>query len=168
MIPLGSLEPRMNIESAHARNFGNLRLVLKLLLPSWNFFNDFDEVTQLEFCVSSDGAGESAWHPLHPTYSTRGWGRAIFNPEGNLELLEKSLLDRVATALRESPTPSQANFEQSEAGVLLARIVRGQLRESRSRSEGRTFRFRLVRVAATAAREIVFESTAHPFVESAR
>jgi len=158
----------MNIESAKPRDLGSLRLVLKLLLPSWNFFNDFDEVTQLEFCVSSDGAVESAWQPLHATYSTRGWGRVIFNPEGNLELLEKSLLDRVATALRESPTPSQASFEQSEAGVLLARIVRGRLRESRSNTEGMTFRFRLVRVAATAAREILFESGLHALGESAR
>lgn len=158
----------MNIESAHARNFGNLRLVLKLLLPSWNFFNDFDEVTQLEFCVSRDGAAESAWQPLHPMHSTRSWWRAVFNPEGNLELLEKSLLDRVATALRESPVSPQANFEQSEAGVMLARIVRGRLRESQSRPEGMTFRLRLVWVAATAARETLFESAPHPFVESAR
>ena len=168
MIPLGSLEPRMNSESAHARNFGSLRLILKLFLPSWNFFNDFDEVTQLEFCLSSDGAGESAWQPLHPTHSTRSWGRVIFNPEGNLELLEKSLLDRVATALRESPVSPQASFEPSEAGVMLARIVRGRLRESRSNTEGMTFRFRLVRVVATVAREILFESAPHSLVESAQ
>lgn len=156
----------MNIESATARPWGNLRLVLKLLLPSWNFFNDFDEVTQLEFCVRHEGAGESAWQPLHPPQTTRDLGRVFFNPAGNLELLEKSLIDRVATALRESPGPPPTGFEQSEAGRLLARIVRGRLTESPPDRVAKTFRFRLHRVDARAGRESLFESAEHPFVES--
>lgn len=158
----------MNIESATARPGDNLRLVLKLLLPSWNFFNDFDEVTQLEFCVRRDGAGESAWQPLHPPHSPHNWGRGFFNPAGNLELLEKSLIDRVATALRENPDTPPSGFASSEAGMLLARIVRGRLSESHPDRATLTFRFRLLRVDARAVRELLFESAAHPFVESSR
>lgn len=156
----------MNIETANGPRWGDWRLILKLFLPSWNFFNDFDEVTRLEFCTQRAGAGESAWQPLHPPQDTRSWWRVIYNAQGNLELLEKSLIDRVATALRESPTVANDGFAQSEGGVMLTRITRARLQALATHTTEVTFRFRLVVVHPGNTCETLFESVAHPLTES--
>ncbi|MEK7780815.1 MAG: hypothetical protein AAB370_04880 [Verrucomicrobiota bacterium] len=152
----------MNVESANDSSFKNWKLVLKLFLPSWNFFNDFDAVARLEFCVMRHDGGEAGWRPLYPTNTTRSWGRVIFNPSGNLELLEKSLIDRVATSLRESDASTKANFARSVDCELLTRIARVRVQQLVTEAADVSFRFRLVVADSMAASETLFESTAQP------
>lgn len=158
----------MNIESANGPRGGDWRLIAKLFLPSWNFFNDFAEVTRLEFCWVKGEAEKSGWQPLYPTISTRSWGRVFFNPVGNLELLEKSLIDRVATALREKGTISKSAFAQSEAGQMLLKIVRNRLEKAERQPAETAFRFRLVVSAPATPEETLFESEVHALGESNR
>lgn len=155
----------MNREFTNAPGFPAWKLVLKLFLPSWNFFNDFDAVTRLEFCTAAAAGTESPWQPVHPNTSTSGWVRVFFNAQGNQELLEKSLIDRIATAVQESPASANPDFTQTEMGLMLARIVRARLPEPGTRTT--SFRFRLVAVAAGNHSETLFESAALPVKESA-
>lgn len=156
---------RMNVESANGPSFRDWKLVLKLFLPSWNFFNDFDAVARLEFCVMRAGKEDLNWRSLYPLNTTRSWGRVIFNPSGNLELLEKSLIDRVATALRESSDLTKTDFGQSDDCVLLTRIARVRIQQLVTETVGASFRFRLVVADSMAASETLFESTAQPLAE---
>lgn len=156
----------MNVESANGPGFTDWKLVLKLFLPSWNFFNDFDAVTRLEFCVIRSDGGDSGWRSLYPSSSTRSWRRVIFNPWGNLELLEKSLIDRVATALRESDAAAKADFAGSDDCALLTRIARGRIQQQGTETAGASFRFRLLVADSAAVSETLFESTAQPLAAS--
>lgn len=156
----------MNHESTNSPGFEVWKLVLKLFLPSWNFFNDFDAVTRLEFCMVRAGEAESAWLPVHPNTTTPSWARVFFNAQGNRELLEKSLIDRIATAVQESGEPTNSDFAQTEAGLLLTRIVRARLQEQGTPAT--TFRFRLVAVDAENCSETLFESAALSLKESAQ
>ncbi|MGC3959068.1 MAG: hypothetical protein QM813_14330 [Verrucomicrobiota bacterium] len=156
----------MNRESTNSPGFEAWKLVLKLFLPSWNFFNDFDAATRLEFCTVRAGEAETVWQPVHPNTSTANLLRVFFNAQGNRELLEKSLVDRIATAVQESPQPVNHDFAQTEAGLILARIVRLRLQEQGT--QAMSFRFRLVAVAAENHSETLFESVALPLGETPR
>jgi hypothetical protein len=157
----------MNDESINGPGFKAWKLVLKLFLPSWNFFNDFGAVTRLEFCVVRGGEMEAAWQPAHPNATKPGLGRVFFNAQGNRELLEKSLIDRIATILQEHPARANNSFAQSEEALLLARIVRARLKVLGTQ-ELASFRFRLVSVDAANHSETLFESATLPIVESTR
>lgn len=149
----------MNLISARASRWEQFRVVLKLLLPSWNFFNDFAEVTRLDFCwCDSDAARDENWQPLHPDHSTADLLRIFYNPHGNLELLEKSLIDRIATGLREH-SDAVVNFEDSEAGGLLRRLVSSRLQGLDARGAPLRFRFRVVIVAPEGSVKVLFESS---------
>jgi hypothetical protein len=158
----------MNVESANSPGFKDWKLVLKLFLPSWNFFNDFDVVPQLEFRLTRAGQEDLEWRPLYPVRSMRSWRRVLFNPSGNLELQEKSLIDRVATALRESDASIGADFARSDDCALLTRIARGRIQQLVPEPAVTAFRFRLVIAAARAAGETLLESTAQPLAEPGR
>lgn len=157
----------MNPDSANHPGFKAWKLVLKLFLPSWNFFNDFGLVTRLEFCPAPAGSGASVWQPVHPEVTTSDWTRVFFSVRGNRELLEKSLIDRVATALQDQPAPVDASFGQSASGLILARIVRARLRTS-DLAAVQAFRFRLVTVDAANHCETLFESAVLPVMEPTR
>ncbi len=154
----------MNIEAANYGGANAGMLVLKLFLPAWNFFNDFSVVSRVEFAPVTAGETQFDWQPLYPVRTTTSWGRVIFNPAGNLELLEQSLLDRVATALRENPAAADADFAASEAHELVLRIVRARLGERGLSGAGRLFQFRFVLSEPAAADEILFVSTPWPLV----
>lgn len=156
----------MNVESANGLSFKDWKLVLKLFLPSWNFFNDFDAVARLEYCVMRADEGDSDWRPLYPVNTTRSLGRVIFNPLGNLELLEKSLIDRVATALRERDAATKTSFVRSDDCALLTRIARVRVQQLGTELAGASFRFRLVVADSKTANEVIFESVALPLAES--
>lgn len=151
----------MNFESANAPGFPAWKLVLKLFLPSWNFFNDFDAVPRLEFRLLRRDGGESDWRPLYPVNSTASWRRVIFNPWGNVELLEKSLIDRVATALREGAASAQPGLAHGDDCALLTRIVRMRIHPLGPDHAAASFRFRLVLIDSTAS-ETLYESPPQP------
>jgi hypothetical protein len=126
----------------------NMAHVLKLFLPSWNFFDDFDAVPRLEarWAREPSGAGD-CWVPVFPCSTTTGWVRAFYNPWGNLELLERSQVERAVEELAElaGPTPQEPRphraedekahraeaarrFAASETFGILTRLARRRLR----------------------------------------
>lgn len=157
----------MNPDSVKSPGFKAWKLVLKLFLPSWNFFNDFGVVTRLEYCRACAGEAESGWQLVHPGRTTSDLTRVFFNAPGNQELLEKSLIDRIATAVQELGEPANSGFALTEAGLILARIVRARLREA-DLAAVQTFRFRVVTVNGANLCETLFESAALPVTEPAQ
>ena len=149
--------------------------VLKLFLPSWNFFDDFDAVPRLEVRWV---LGHSEWRSLFPVSTTRSWWRAFYNPWGNLELLERSQVERAADELEELVEPARVGFGPGRAAspslgrsraalefcggqtfALLTRLVAGRLRAVGVDSTvAHEFQFRLVLTPPGAAREILFVS----------
>ena len=135
---------------------------LKLFLPSWNFFNDFAEAPRLEYCVISDRTGATDWRPLLTDHNTRDLGRVLFNPSGNLELLEASLVDRAVNELSEYPRSDRNRFAKSEAHSTLERLTRTRLAQLHSSSDSDRFRIRLVLIEHGAQAQIVFTSEELP------
>lgn len=138
--------------------------ILKLFLPSWNFFNDFSAVPRLDARTIRDGH-ESDWQPLYSEHSTHNISRVIFNARGNLELLEKTFIDHAADEFSE-PTPLVAKrFEQSALHETLIRIL---CRRMATAQAGDEFQFRLVMTNPGKPEDILFMSARHPAHPSSR
>ena len=73
-------------------------------------------------------AGEAGpWQQPFADHRTTGLGRVWFNPWGNLELLEKSWIERAADEL-ENSTPAEArSFCQRETFRMLSNMVRRRM-----------------------------------------
>lgn len=135
----------------------NWMFALKLFLPSWNFFNDFTAVPQIEIQLQPLGAESQGWQPLFDQHTTRNFWRVVFNPAGNLELLEKSLVDRAVTELEQLPTSDLTKYATTKSCAGLIRLARARIRRRAPLAEG-TFRFRLVLVDPARARDTRFVS----------
>lgn len=126
--------------------------ILKLFLPSWNFFNDFSAVPRLDVRVIRDGC-EAEWLPLYPSTSTSSIRRVFFNADGNAELLEKTFIDRAADELPQ-------NCDKHHA--VLTRIVRSRLPAMQPAD---AFQFRLVVTSPGEPDEVLFVSARLPAQE---
>lgn len=140
---------------------------LKLFLPSWNFFNDFGEVPRLEYQVVGEGADSVDWRPVFSRYWTGRVGRMLFNPVGNLELLEQSIVSRAVDELDSGTAGACSAFTTSETHTMLERLVRGKIAERFSAAGPDRFRFRLVTVEPGAEPKVVFSSDEFPIKEPA-
>ncbi len=136
---------------------------LKLFLPSWNFFNDFAEVPRLEYCLISSRTVAIDWKPFFTGHDTRDLRRVLFNPSGNLELLEASLVERAVDELRDDPLSNRNRFAKSETHSTLERLTRTRLAHFHSSAGPDRFRFRLVLIDPGAPSQIVFTSEELPF-----
>jgi len=165
-----------------AEHFSNL---LKLFLPSWNFFNDFSAVPRLDARLIRDGH-ESDWHHLYANDATSSIRRVLFNAHGNLELLEKTFIERAAEEFASephrprrqkrgdtdgSPTSDAAPGDgltppkSSRHYETLARIVRSRLITTQTDCE---FQFRLVMTSPGEPEEILFISARHSIKDESR
>jgi len=138
--------------------------ILKLFLPSWNFFNDFSAVPRLDVRIIQESC-EHEWQPLYAENSTRSLTRIIFNSRGNLELLEKTFIDRAADEFDESNPNAAKQFEQCPHHQTLTRIVRNRLITTQINDE---FQFRLVMTIPGKSEKILFVSARHPVEEKSR
>ena len=130
---------------------------LKLFLPSWNFFNDFSAVPRIEYRLLPAGAVATDWRPLFRNHDTCDVGRVLFNPAGNLELLEKSLVERAVDELELGPA-GRDSFAGSETEAALIRMARARIGESLVTVAGERFQVRLVMTEPGAAPEVAFVS----------
>ena len=105
----------------------------KLFLPSWNFFADFDTFPRMEAALlDAAGCPGQSWLDLFPPRTASGLGRVLFNPTGNLDLLEQSQVERAVIALDElreagSADPDAEFFNRAEYATLVG-IARRRLR----------------------------------------
>ena len=135
--------------------------IFKLFLPSWNFFNDFSAVPRLDARTIRAGH-ESDWQPLCVDHSTRSIGRLLFNARGNLELLEKTFIDRATLEFDVSNPDAAKSFEQSVHHDTLVLILRRRMGAAQAGDE---FQFRLVMTNHGEQDTELFVSNRHPAKE---
>lgn len=70
--------------------------LLRSLVPSWKFFEDVGHTPVLFFRVSESDQVWSEWQRFHRPIPRRAW-HLFFNPELNLQLAEKSLIEQAIT-----------------------------------------------------------------------
>ena len=132
-------------------------VALKLFLPSWNFFNDFAAVPRMEYQLVCAGAEAGEWRPLFTNNGKRSVFRILFNPSGNLELLEKSLIDRAVDELSPDERDKHA-LVASEARSTLARIAKARINDRYTSATFDQYRFRVILVEPGFPNEVVFAS----------
>lgn len=138
--------------------------ILKLFLPSWNFFNDFSTVPRLDVRTIHDGR-ESEWRPLYASAPTRSIRRVFFNADGNIELLEKNLIDRTAEEFADEDQKAVKRFQSDTNIRMLAGIARSRLTATQPADE---FQFRLVMTNLGQPEEVLFVSARLTAQEEAR
>jgi hypothetical protein len=138
------------------------KVALKLFLPSWDFFNDFGPVIRLESRWLRPGVAALGWRPVFTRHTTGSWARTLFNPAGNLELLEHSWVDRAATEAGPEPDGVGALFATTETHARLVRIARARLLAAHREPGEDSFQFRLVQIEPGGAFEVIFTSVALP------
>jgi hypothetical protein len=92
------------------------RLILKALLPSWNFFDEVGESYELQHRVRLGAGRWGVWTPTLIQADPRWVGALFLNPQGNLRLAQRSIGDRLVRALDEaaegaSPAVTQVHRE---------------------------------------------------------
>lgn len=68
--------------------------LLRVLFPSWRFFDDLQVTPMLLVRVARDAGGPGAWTPLLPPIP-RSPLQLAWNPQGNLRLAQYALLERL-------------------------------------------------------------------------
>lgn len=127
---------------------------LRVLFPSWRFFDVPGDVPQLSVRWGRDPAQLGTWRPVASRPRRRPQMLA-YNPSGNLALAHATLLhalvDAVETAcVDESRSPHLDGAEQLARSVpyrLTSRLAREHVLRSAPEASGLRFQFRLVLAA---------------------
>lgn len=115
----------------------------KLFLPSWNFFADVDSFPSLEWRWRNRAGLAMPWLPVFSHAKVHWIRRVFFNSTGNLELLERSLLDRAVCEFEEHGIGEVPSPKASEWIDLLSTITRRRILASAGPFEnGAEFQFR--------------------------
>lgn len=111
---------------------------LKLFFPSWNFFDDFSVTARLLYRVRADAESPpDEWRLLHGRFDSSSLLRAFYNPSGNAELFELTLVETAADACKLMVSDSRQNrqnAEWSDSAPRLLAYVRNQVLSSEASS----------------------------------
>ena len=131
-----SLLPRR--ESPHA-----LLTMLRVLVPSWRFFDDLHESPALLARVAPPGADFGPWRPiLIPP--ARGLASLFFNPAGNLLLAHHSLLERLLADVSAWDDTREPGPESLVTYQLVLNLVRATIAADGGPQLGTRCQFKLV------------------------
>ncbi|HMN68398.1 MAG TPA: hypothetical protein PKC28_07650 [Bdellovibrionales bacterium] len=109
---------------------------LRILIPSWRFFDDLGAVPRLE--IREDGGEWRAFAYRAPAFS---WSQLFFNPTGNLNHAIGNLLNRLMLEDEPGHTPTYALVEalareslgrdtsRFQFRLMVTRFVNGEMRE---------------------------------------
>lgn len=78
-------------------------ILLRLLFPSWAFFDRVVSIPALEVRTFGASGVASAWHPALAA-PTRGARHALVHPDGTRHLALQGLVDRLATEVEQDDT----------------------------------------------------------------
>ncbi len=121
---------------------GQSWMFLRVLVPSWRFFEDVGHALKLE-CRFGTPQEQGEWHEVLRR-PTPAWHSFLFNPSGNLFLAQQSLLQRLESDISELDPEQTETFEQATSFLLVKRLVRSHLAEQ-GVPAGTTFQFRISR-----------------------
>lgn len=141
--------------------------LLRVLVPSWRFFEAEDARFLLEVRTWREGETPSAFLPAVPA-AARGTWSWLFSPEHNLRLFCHDLIERFVFELAEHGPLAASDVEGLASYQRLLGVVRWFLGENPSalslalsrgaRGSDEKFQFRLVSIKGDDAREELFVS----------
>lgn len=118
--------------------------LVRVLVPSWRFFDDLQVTPTLLVRVARDGEAFGEWAPvLSPP--RRSILHLVWNPEGNLLLAQQSLLERLLMDVGEWDERGATGPETLVSYQLVLNLVRAALAADGVR--GATCQFKLVESA---------------------
>ncbi|MEP7380176.1 MAG: hypothetical protein ABI910_00745 [Gemmatimonadota bacterium] len=120
--------------------------IVRVLFPSWRFFDDVQTSPALLVRVAPGGEAFGAWRMLLvPTH--RSWTTIVWNPAGNLRLAEHALLDRLLADVAEWEDTTVPGPESFVSYELVLNLVRGTLSADGAVGDASRFQFKLVDAA---------------------
>ena len=129
--------------------------LLRVLVPSWRFFEAEDARFLLEVRTWRNGEAPSPFLPAVPV--ARGTWSWLFSPEHNLRLFCHDLFERFVFDLAEHGPLAQSELEKLASYQRVIEIVRWFLGSS-----DRRFQVRLIAIKEDDAREELFVSPYYP------
>ena len=134
--------------------------LLRVLVPSWRFFEAEDARFLLEVRTWREGEAPSAFLPAVPAAARGAWSW-LFSPEHNLRLFCHDLIERLVFELAEHGPLSESEVEKLASYQRALEIVRWFLRR---REPDERFQVRLVAIRDDEAHEELFVSPYYPVV----
>jgi hypothetical protein len=99
---------------------------LRVLFPSWRFFDRLGQVPRLEFRAGADPDALGPWQPALPPLPRSSW-HVLYNPAGNYFLAEQSLVERLLLEIEAEPRgggPREAEVTELISFRLVERLIR--------------------------------------------
>ncbi|MBX2988345.1 MAG: hypothetical protein KF802_10660 [Bdellovibrionaceae bacterium] len=115
--------------------------LLRVLLPSWRFFERAGQVPQLAYRLLPSDPAPGAWIPC-PAPVSRSWRHLVLNPRGNRNLAFHGLVERLMMDLNEWEDDRLNEFSSSVSYALVTEMVKFHLRRDSGLKEGR-FQFKI-------------------------
>ena len=123
--------------------------LVRVLVPSWRFFDDLQVTPTLLVRVAPDGAPFGAWRPvLAPP--PRSVVHLVWNPAGNLLLAQQSLLERLLMDVAEWDDGDPRGPETLVSYQLVLNLVRARIAADGDVPRGATCQFKLVETSHAA------------------
>ncbi len=115
--------------------------LLRVLIPSWKFFDQPGSISELFFQTSQDGRNWSAWtKPLAPPIR-RDLAHLLLNSWGNAWLAEGSLVEKLCFEFFESQKQSLNELRGTPAYKLVENWIRVEMRNQKI--EAKYFLFKI-------------------------
>jgi len=115
-----------------------MNALLRVLIPSWRFFDDVGHVSKLFYQVDT----AQKWQPCFQPQA-RHWYQLFLNPHTNLRLALNSLVDRLMSEISAiNPQANKDQLPQSVSYQLVENLVRHQVRSLLPKAQ--SFRFKIV------------------------
>lgn len=139
---------------------------LRVLLPTWRFFDEITPSLALQARVAHDAADFGGWRQImpEPNSAPRPLRALLFDPEGNLRLAYHGLLERLQSDLSELPDDDGDAAQRLVSYALVLNLVRHAL--AAAAPPKARFQFRLTAGAQAAGAEdadpeVVLRSAVH-------
>ena len=117
---------------------------MRVLFPSWRFFEDVGSALYLQYRLSAPSAEPGPWRDAL-RQPPRRWSSFLLNAEGNLFLAAHSLLQRLESEIGELDPAHTSAFEGSVSFRLTQNLVQEQIRRDEPATAGMRFQFRVTR-----------------------
>lgn len=116
--------------------------LVRVLFPSWRFFDDVQVAPLLLVRVAQGDAPFGTWQRLLVP-PPRPWPRSLlWNPDGNLHLAEHVLLERLLTEVADLDESRSESVDELVAYELVVNLVRAKV--AAERRPAQRFQFKLV------------------------
>ncbi len=112
-------------------------MLLRVLFPSWRFFEDLDWIPQLSFKLE----GSESWIEVFEP-ETRCMGSLFLNARGNFRLAANSLVEQFTTDMANLKDDSK--LEETVSYQLVRRLVEFRIKELGFNRLGLKYQFKVV------------------------